>query len=233
MKLDESVSIEENLLADLEEETTIPGFCHSLCDKVPVSELCSAFVPLVDVITENPSEPNADTSKYCDKSKMTKAQVIELERTVIDFMLDHFASKPFLNALLNLKTAQIRAMQPIYLSLFKRALVYAQQCANKAVRSLPCMTVPCLHLANFLFRRTNLWARRARRRRPKWSCGPTKPRARTRSFVCSTPSCQPRCSSRPYRTCWCILMLRYALTSCPGRTRYLSVCLMNRCANVR
>lgn len=66
---------------------------------------------------------------------MTKAQVIELERSVIDFMLDHFASKPFLNALLNMKTTQIRAMQPIYFSLFKRTLAYAQQCANKAVRS--------------------------------------------------------------------------------------------------
>jgi hypothetical protein len=65
---------------------------------------------------------------------MTKVQSVELERTVIDFMLDHFASKPFLNALLNMKATQIRSMQPIYFSLFKRTLSYAQQCATKAVR---------------------------------------------------------------------------------------------------
>ena len=68
---------------------------------------------------------------------MTRAQNIELERTVIDFMLDHFASKPFLNSLLNLNPTLIRSMQPIYFSLFKRTLAYAQQCANHAVRSPP------------------------------------------------------------------------------------------------
>jgi hypothetical protein len=68
---------------------------------------------------------------------MNKPQIIELERTVIDFMLDHFASKPFLNSLLNMSATQIRSMQPIYFSLFKRTLAYAQQCANHVVRIPP------------------------------------------------------------------------------------------------
>lgn len=131
-KLDQSVSIDESDLVDLEEETTIPGFCHSLCEKVPVADLCSAFVPLVEIITDNLEEKTSDIAKYYDKSKMTRAQNIELERTVIDFMLDHFASKPFLNSLLNLNPTLIRSMQPIYFSLFKRTLAYAQQCANHA-----------------------------------------------------------------------------------------------------
>jgi hypothetical protein len=52
----------------VQEETTIPGFCHSLCEKVPVSDLCSAFVPLVEAVTDVLEEkPSADTAKYCDK----------------------------------------------------------------------------------------------------------------------------------------------------------------------
>lgn len=67
MQLDESVPIEEGHLADLEEETTILGFCHSLCDKVPVSDLCSSFVPLVEVITDSTTGPTDMSDKYCDK----------------------------------------------------------------------------------------------------------------------------------------------------------------------
>jgi len=73
---------------------------------------------------------------------MTRAQAIELERTVIDFILDQFASKPFLNVLLNMKAVQVRSMQPIYLSLFKCTLSYAQQCAAKAVRNYASSLVP-------------------------------------------------------------------------------------------
>ncbi len=50
-----------------QEETTIPGFCHNLCEKVPVEDLCSAFVPLVEIITDNLEEKTSDIAKYYDK----------------------------------------------------------------------------------------------------------------------------------------------------------------------
>ena len=55
------------LCAKKQEETTIPGFCHNLCEKVPVEDLCSAFVPLVEIITDNLEEKTSDIAKYYDK----------------------------------------------------------------------------------------------------------------------------------------------------------------------
>ncbi|KAL6058638.1 snoRNA-binding rRNA-processing protein utp10 [Balamuthia mandrillaris] len=146
----------EELLGD----GSIPAFCHGVCHKFPPLPVCSAFTTLMrsilavdlpasqtqDINEKQESETtltkvDAATTRtlgikreYFTKGAFSPSEVRAMEETIIDFILDHISSRPFLNQLLNAKPKHIRQLQPIYLHLFQLSLAFAEQCAAQKAK---------------------------------------------------------------------------------------------------
>jgi U3 small nucleolar RNA-associated protein 10 len=106
--------------ANEDEGTSIPSFCQSLLQKFSPHEAVSCLGSLVALMNDSRDQLENSSLALVNLAKMNKVQLLI---DGIDFIASYVVSKPFINQLVALSTAEEEKIQHYLLQLFRNLLV--------------------------------------------------------------------------------------------------------------